>query len=53
MNPRLRSAIQAAKQANMPKDNIKRAINKSGINDGTNYENLRYEGFGPFNSANN
>ena len=51
MNPRLRSAIQAAKQANMPKDNIKRAINKSEINDGKNYENLRYEGFGPFNSA--
>ena len=51
MNPRLRSAIQAAKQANMPKDNIKRAINKSEMNDGKNYENLRYEGFGPFNSA--
>ena len=47
MNPRLRSAIQAAKSANMPKDNIERAIAKSSINSETNYENLRYEGFGP------
>ena len=47
MNPRLRSAIQAAKSANMPKDNIERAIAKSSANTGTNYENLRYEGFGP------
>ena len=51
MNPRLRTAIQAAKQANMPKDNILRAINKSEIGDNKNYENLRYEGFGPFNTA--
>ena len=50
-NPRLRSAIQAAKQSNMPKDNIERAISKSGINSNDNYENLRYEGFGPFNVA--
>ena len=47
MNPRLRSAIQAARSANMPKDNIERAINKSSITDGVNYESLRYEGFGP------
>ena len=47
MNPRLRSAIQAAKTANMPKDNIERAIAKSSANTETNYENLRYEGFGP------
>jgi YebC/PmpR family DNA-binding regulatory protein len=47
MNPRLRSAIQAARSANMPKDNIERAINKSGTNIETNFENLRYEGFGP------
>ena len=47
MNPRLRSAIQAARSANMPKDNIERAINKSSINMETNFENLRYEGFGP------
>ena len=47
MNPRLRSAIQSARSANMPKDNIVRAINKSSINDESNFENLRYEGFGP------
>ncbi len=51
MNPRLRTAIQAAKQANMPKDNITRAINKSEISGDKSYENLRYEGFGPFNIA--
>ena len=47
MNPRLRSAIQAARSANMPKDNIERAIDKSSINNTTSFENLRYEGFGP------
>ena len=47
MNPRLRSAIQAARSANMPKDNIERAINKSSTNDELNFESLRYEGFGP------
>ena len=47
MNPRLRSAIQAARSSNMPKDNIERAINKSSINTELNFENLRYEGFGP------
>ena len=47
MNPRLRSAIQAARSANMPKDNIERAIDKSSANTETNFENLRYEGFGP------
>ena len=47
MNPRLRSAIQAARSANMPKDNIVRAIDKSSLNESANYENLRYEGFGP------
>ena len=47
MNPRLRSAIQAARFANMPKDNIERAVNKSSLNNGANFENLRYEGFGP------
>jgi len=50
-NPRLRSAIQAAKQSNMPKDNIARAISKSEIDTSQNYQNLRYEGFGPFNLA--
>ena len=47
MNPRLRSAIQAARSANMPKDNIERAIDKSSTASGINFENLRYEGFGP------
>ena len=47
MNPRLRSAIQAARSANMPKDNIERAIDKSSAAAGAYYENLRYEGFGP------
>ncbi len=47
MNPRLRSAIQAARSANMPKDNIERAVNKSSSNNSANFENLRYEGFGP------
>tara|TARA_A100001015_G_scaffold81324_1_gene90074 strand:- start:237 stop:965 length:729 start_codon:yes stop_codon:yes gene_type:complete len=51
MNPRLRVAIQTAKQANMPKDNIFRAISKSEMSDEKNYESLRYEGFGPFNVA--
>ncbi len=51
INPRLRTAIQAAKQANMPKDNITRAISKSEMSDNKIYENLRYEGFGPFNIA--
>ena len=47
INPRLRSAIQAARSANMPKDNIDRAIDKSSTNTESNFENLRYEGFGP------
>jgi YebC/PmpR family DNA-binding regulatory protein len=47
MNPRLRSAVQAARSANMPKDNIERAIDKSSAATGVNFENLRYEGFGP------
>tara|TARA_B100000029_G_C17588814_1_gene961922 strand:+ start:2207 stop:2953 length:747 start_codon:yes stop_codon:yes gene_type:complete len=47
MNPRLRSAIQSARAANMPKDNIERAINKSEVNKNLNYNSLLYEGFGP------
>ena len=47
MNPKLRSAIQAARSANMPKDNIDRAIDKSSIINQSNFESLRYEGFGP------
>ena len=51
MNPRLRAAIQAAKQANMPKDNISRAISKSEMSSNKNYESLRYEGFALSNVA--
>ncbi len=46
MNPRLRTAIQAAKAQNMPKDNIERAVKKSLDAGGDNYEEVRYEGFG-------
>ncbi len=47
-NPRLRSAISAARSANMPKDNIERAIKKAaGGDDDTNYVDVRYEGYGP------
>ena len=49
MNPRLRTVMQAAKQANMPKENIARAISKSELSGDKNYENLRYEGFGTSN----
>ena len=51
MNARLRSAIQSARSANMPKDNIERAIDKSSISADSNFENLRYEGFGPNKTA--
>ena len=47
MNSRLRSAIQSARSSNMPKDNIQRAIEKSEISAVSNFENIRYEGFGP------
>ena len=48
MNPRLRSAITAAKSANMPKDTMERAIKRGvGGDDGTVYEEVRYEGYGP------
>jgi YebC/PmpR family DNA-binding regulatory protein len=47
-NPRLRTAIQAAKAENMPKDNIERAIKKgTGELEGTSYEEVNYEGYGP------
>ncbi len=45
-NPRLRAAIAAARAENMPKDNIKRAIEKAAAGDAANYEEIRYEGFG-------
>lgn len=44
-NPRLRLAVQNAKGANMPKDNIDRAIKKSSGQDGTNYEAVTFEGY--------
>lgn len=47
MNPRLRLAIQNAKAQSMPKDNIERAIKKAAGGDGENYEEVRYEGYGP------
>ena len=47
MNPRLRAAIIAARAENMPKDNIERAIKKAAGNDGENFEQIRYEGYGP------
>ncbi len=46
-NPRLRAAIQAAKAANVPKENIERAIRKGQGADGESYEEVRYEGYGP------
>ncbi len=51
-NPRLRSAVAAARAANMPKDNIERAIKKAaGGEDDTVYEEIRYEGYGPGGAA--
>jgi YebC/PmpR family DNA-binding regulatory protein len=47
MNPRLRAAVNAAKAQSMPKDNIQRAIDKASAGDMENYEEIRYEGFGP------
>jgi YebC/PmpR family DNA-binding regulatory protein len=47
MNPRLRTAVIAARAENMPKDNIERAIKKAAGGDAENYEDMRYEGYGP------
>jgi YebC/PmpR family DNA-binding regulatory protein len=47
MNPRLRAAVIAARQKNMPKDRIDRAIKVSEGGDAANYESIRYEGYGP------
>jgi YebC/PmpR family DNA-binding regulatory protein len=46
-NPRLRAAILAARAENMPKDNIDRAVKKSQGADTENYDEIRYEGYGP------
>jgi YebC/PmpR family DNA-binding regulatory protein len=51
MNPRLRAAIIAARAENMPKDNIDRAIKKAVGGDTENYEEIRYEGYGPGGAA--
>ena len=47
MNSRLRSAIQSARSANMPKESIERAIDRSEASTDSNFESIRYEGFGP------
>src|SRR6516164_1899510 len=47
MNPRLRAAIINARAENMPKDNIERAIKKASGGEGENFEQVRYEGYGP------
>jgi YebC/PmpR family DNA-binding regulatory protein len=47
MNPRLRAAVLAARAENMPKDNIDRAIKKASGGDAENYDEIRYEGYGP------
>ncbi|MHC2453693.1 YebC/PmpR family DNA-binding regulatory protein [Rhizobium leguminosarum] len=51
MNARLRLAIQNAKAQSMPKDNIDRAIKKAAGADGENYDEVRYEGYGPGGTA--
>jgi YebC/PmpR family DNA-binding regulatory protein len=47
MNPRLRLAVNNAKAMSMPKDNIQRAIDKASVGEGDEYEEIRYEGYGP------
>ena len=48
MNPRLRTAVSSAKAANMPKDTMERAIKRgAGADEGENFEEIRYEGYGP------
>jgi YebC/PmpR family DNA-binding regulatory protein len=51
MNPRLRAAMLAARAENMPKDNIERAIKKAQGGDAENYDEIRYEGYGPGGAA--
>mgnify|MGYP000022729774 FL=1 len=46
-NPRLRTALAAARGANMPKDNIDRVLKKAEGGDGDSYDEMRYEGYGP------
>jgi YebC/PmpR family DNA-binding regulatory protein len=47
MNPRLRLAVNTALKQSMPKDNIKKAIDKATASEGEDYEEIRYEGYGP------
>ena len=50
-NPRLRTAIEKAKEANMPQDNIKRAVQKgTGELPGVSYDEITYEGYGPWSA---
>src|SRR3954454_21562681 len=51
MNPRFRATIIAARQENMPKDNIERAVKKALGNESENYDEIRYEGYGPGGGA--
>ena len=46
-NPRLRTALSACRAANMPKDNIERVLKKAAGGEGDNYDEIRYEGYGP------
>ena len=50
-NARLRAAVMAARAQSMPKDNLQRAIDKAAGSDGENYEEIRYEGYGPGGTA--
>ncbi len=50
-NARLRAAVIAARAQSMPKDNIQRSIDKASAGDAANYEEIRYEGFGPGGAA--
>ena len=50
-NPRLRTALAAARAANMPKDNIERVVKRAEGGEGENYDEIRYEGYGPGGTA--
>lgn len=50
-NPRLRTALAAARSANMPKDNIERVLKRAEGGEGENYDEIRYEGYGPGGTA--
>ena len=50
-NPRLRTALAAARAANMPKDNIERVLKRAEGGEGDSYDEIRYEGYGPGGTA--